>query len=247
VTHSPVISRRVARPIPGVPCSARLTLRGEVSGEGDFHIYGRFEGEIDVSGRVLVAEAAQVDANINAAAIVIAGKVRGNLSATTRLDILPSGVLTGTLKAGSFSAAEAPPSRARSAGARRIGPHGRGGPAMLRSAGEPLRTDPRLPPDHAGGDLGRCSCPRHRIVWGGWPLENALRDPGAIALTQARALAAQSQLRAPLRYRQRAEKAPGLITEYPRLSSVGQAAYLLGAFASPMVSTRGPVELRGGT
>ena len=83
-----------------------MSLRGEISGEGDFHIYGRFEGEIDVTGRVLVAEAAQVDANINAAAIVIAGKVRGNLSATTHLDILPSGVLTGTLKAGSFSAAE---------------------------------------------------------------------------------------------------------------------------------------------
>lgn len=83
-----------------------LALRGEISGEGDFHIYGRFEGEIDVSGRVIVGEAAQVDANINAAAIVIAGKVRGNLSASTHLDILPSGVLTGTLKAGSFSAAE---------------------------------------------------------------------------------------------------------------------------------------------
>ena len=83
-----------------------LSLRGEISGEGDFHIYGRFEGEIDVSGRVIVGEAAQVDANINAAAIVIAGKVRGNLSATTHLDILPGGVLTGTLKAGSFSAAE---------------------------------------------------------------------------------------------------------------------------------------------
>ena len=83
-----------------------MALRGEISGEGDFHIYGRFEGEIDVSGQVIVAEAAQVDANINAAAIVIAGRVRGNLSATTRLDILPTGVLTGTLKAGSFSAAE---------------------------------------------------------------------------------------------------------------------------------------------
>jgi cytoskeletal protein CcmA (bactofilin family) len=83
-----------------------LALRGEISGEGDFHIYGRFEGEIDVTGRVVVSEAAQVDANINAASIVIAGKVRGNLSATTHLDILPSGVLTGTLKAGSFSAAE---------------------------------------------------------------------------------------------------------------------------------------------
>jgi len=83
-----------------------LQLRGEITGEGDFHIYGRFEGEIDVSGRVLVSEAAQVDANINAASITIAGKVRGNLSATTHLDILPTGVLTGTLKAGSFSAAE---------------------------------------------------------------------------------------------------------------------------------------------
>ena len=83
-----------------------LALRGDITGEGDFHIYGRFEGEIDVSGRVVVAEAAQVDANINAASIVIAGKVRGNLSAGTHLDILPTGVLTGTLKAGSFSAAE---------------------------------------------------------------------------------------------------------------------------------------------
>ena len=83
-----------------------LALRGEITGEGDFHIYGRFEGEIDVSGRVIVSEEAQVDANINAASIVIAGKVRGNLSASTHLDILPTGVLTGTLKAGSFSAAE---------------------------------------------------------------------------------------------------------------------------------------------
>ena len=83
-----------------------LSLRGEITGQGDFHVYGRFEGEIDVSGRVIVAEAAQVDANINAASIVIAGKVRGNLSAGTHLDILPTGVLTGTLKAGSFSAAE---------------------------------------------------------------------------------------------------------------------------------------------
>jgi len=83
-----------------------LALRGEITGEGDFHIYGRFEGEIDVSGDVVVAETAQVDANINAASIVIAGKVRGNLSAGTHLDILPTGVLTGTLKAGSFSAAE---------------------------------------------------------------------------------------------------------------------------------------------
>ena len=104
----PVVSSTQAGPTdPGrAVLGGGLSLRGEISGEGDFHIYGRFEGEIDVTGRVVVGEAAQVDANINAAAIVIAGKVRGNLSASTHLDILPSGVLTGTLKAGSFSAAE---------------------------------------------------------------------------------------------------------------------------------------------
>ena len=100
-------STATAPPDPGrAVLGSGLVLRGEIRGEGDFHIYGRFEGEIDVSGRVVVAESAQVDANINAASILIAGKVRGNLSATTHLDILPTGVLTGTLKAGSFSAAE---------------------------------------------------------------------------------------------------------------------------------------------
>lgn len=83
-----------------------LVIRGEVNGEGDFDILGRFEGEISVTGRVYVAEGAQVDANISAGSIVIGGTVRGNLSATARVEILQSGVLTGTLKTGSFSAAD---------------------------------------------------------------------------------------------------------------------------------------------
>ena len=90
----------------GARLGARLTFRGEVSGEGDFHIGGRFEGDITVTGRVVVADGAEVDANISALAIVIGGTVRGNLSASTRVEILPTGVLTGSLKTGSFSAAD---------------------------------------------------------------------------------------------------------------------------------------------
>jgi cytoskeletal protein CcmA (bactofilin family) len=90
----------------GASLGARLSFRGEVSGEGDFHIGGRFEGDITVSGRVVVAAGAEVDANISALAIVIGGVVRGNLSAATRVEILPTGVLTGSLKTGSFSAAD---------------------------------------------------------------------------------------------------------------------------------------------
>jgi cytoskeletal protein CcmA (bactofilin family) len=90
----------------GTALGSRLSFRGELTGEGDFHVLGKFDGEIDVAGRVYVAEGAQVDANINAAAIVIGGTVRGNLSASTRVEILPTGVLTGTLKTTSFAAAD---------------------------------------------------------------------------------------------------------------------------------------------
>jgi cytoskeletal protein CcmA (bactofilin family) len=98
-------AHRDARGEPG-GLGAGLSFRGEVSGEGDFHIAGHFEGGINVTGRVLVGEGADVDANINARAIVVGGTVRGNLSATTRVEILPTGVLTGTLRTGSFTAAD---------------------------------------------------------------------------------------------------------------------------------------------
>src|SRR5262245_53605583 len=90
----------------GAMIGSRLSFRGEVSGEGDFHIAGRFEGDISVTGRVVVSEGAEVDANISGAAIVVGGTVRGNLSAATRVEILPTGVLTGSLKTGSFAAAD---------------------------------------------------------------------------------------------------------------------------------------------
>ena len=90
----------------GALLGPRLSFRGEVSGEGDFHIAGKFEGDITVTGRVVVAEGAEVDANISALAIVIGGTVRGNLSASTRVEILPTGVLSGSLKTGSFTAAD---------------------------------------------------------------------------------------------------------------------------------------------
>ena len=87
------------------------------------------------------------------------------------------------------------------------------------------------------------------VAWGGWALwKTRYETQGSIALTQARALAAQSQAPgASAETRQRAEKAlQDTITDYPRLSSVGQAAYLLGSlrFASGQyASARSAFEL----
>lgn len=105
--ETPSTERRVEGPLAleGLVGSG-LVMKGEVSGEGDFQVLGRFEGEINLSGTVHVADGAEVDANISATTVVIGGAVRGNLSASTRVEILPTGALTGTLKSGSFTAAE---------------------------------------------------------------------------------------------------------------------------------------------
>jgi cytoskeletal protein CcmA (bactofilin family) len=83
-----------------------ITLKGELKGDGTLTVLGQFEGDIALAGSLHVGPEARVDANITATAIVVAGVVRGNLSADTRVDILPSGSLTGTVKSGSFAAAD---------------------------------------------------------------------------------------------------------------------------------------------
>ena len=70
------------------------------------------------------------------------------------------------------------------------------------------------------------------IGWGGWAAwKTRYEAQGGMALAQARTLVAQSQARgAPADTRERAEKAlQAVIADYPRLSSVAQAAYLLGS------------------
>ena len=85
---------------------AGLVIKGELRGEGPVTVLGQFEGDIVLDGAVHVGSDARVDANISARAIVVAGVVRGNLSADTVGEILPTGSLTGTVKSGSFSAAD---------------------------------------------------------------------------------------------------------------------------------------------
>ena len=91
---------------PGGSLGPGLSFKGEVSGEGDLAIAGSFEGEINVTGTVRVGEDAEVEANITAGMIVVAGVVRGNVSASTHVEMMASGTLTGTVKSGSLVAAE---------------------------------------------------------------------------------------------------------------------------------------------
>ena len=81
-----------------------LVIKGEVTGSESLYIDGRVEGSISLSGnRVTVGRNGVVAANISAREIVVLGKVRGNVSATDRVDIRAEGSLTGDVAAARIS------------------------------------------------------------------------------------------------------------------------------------------------
>jgi cytoskeletal protein CcmA (bactofilin family) len=91
----------------GVQGREKLSIKGEIVGEGDLELAGRFEGIVSVNGRGVRGGNGPRWTPISARSnIVVGGKVRGNLNATGRVEILPQGVLTGNLKSGSFAAAD---------------------------------------------------------------------------------------------------------------------------------------------
>src|SRR5258708_24557667 len=84
-----------------------LVIKGEVTGSESLYIDGRVEGSINLAGnRVTVGRNGVVAANINAREIVVLGKVRGNLTASDRVDIRSDGSLTGDVVAARISIAD---------------------------------------------------------------------------------------------------------------------------------------------
>jgi len=59
---------------------AHADVEGKLKGR-DAHILGRFKGEVEVSGRVVLGEGARVDAKVVADAAEVAGEFKGEIKA----------------------------------------------------------------------------------------------------------------------------------------------------------------------
>jgi len=76
--------------------SKGLVISGEITGTDSLLVDGKVDGSINLPGsRVTVGRNGAVTASISAREIVVQGKVRGNVTATDRVDIRAEGALTG--------------------------------------------------------------------------------------------------------------------------------------------------------
>src|SRR2546426_12797063 len=73
-------------------------FKGIMHFEGTIRIDGMVSGAIYSKGTVMLGEHAVIEGDISAGTIVSGGTINGNLTATERVQLLPSAVLNGDLK-----------------------------------------------------------------------------------------------------------------------------------------------------
>lgn len=78
------------------------SLSGRLQVRGSGHVMGTFSGRIDCDGELLIGPEAHVEADLKAAKVTIAGYVKGNVVAVTRLKIANTGRLEGDAKVGAL-------------------------------------------------------------------------------------------------------------------------------------------------
>lgn len=74
-------------------------VRGRVNGNGDLEIAGRVEGDVTVSGEVVVEASGLVAANVSARRIVVRGAVKGDLVAEEAVVLEAGARVVGDLRA----------------------------------------------------------------------------------------------------------------------------------------------------
>src|SRR5476651_368193 len=78
------------------------TLSGRLQLKGGGQLLGNFSGQVECDGDLLIGSEAHVEADIRTVRVTIAGFVRGNIVAASRLKITSTGRLEGDAKVGAL-------------------------------------------------------------------------------------------------------------------------------------------------
>jgi cytoskeletal protein CcmA (bactofilin family) len=75
-----------------------VRIKGEITGNEDLRLDGKIEGSISLGGfRLTVGSTAHIQADIVAREVVVAGEVKGNVTARDRIEIRREGSIVGDL------------------------------------------------------------------------------------------------------------------------------------------------------
>jgi cytoskeletal protein CcmA (bactofilin family) len=85
--------------------AAGLTIEGKIEGSGHVRIAGDFKGDVNVQGNLTIEAGAHVTGGVKADTVVVGGQLDGNIDASSRVELLQTGVFNGELKAGSLTVA----------------------------------------------------------------------------------------------------------------------------------------------
>ena len=107
---SPVRSAPVPRADTGLPrkeslIAADITIEGKIEGGGSVRIAGKFKGDASVQGDLTIEAGAKLTGGVRADKVTIAGELEGNVEEASHIELLPTGVVIGDLKAGSLTVA----------------------------------------------------------------------------------------------------------------------------------------------
>ncbi len=76
---------------------------GKLTFEGQVHIEGKFNGQINTRDTLIIGQSAKVTAEISAGTVVIHGQVEGNIKAAALIEIHATGRVKGNLESPALS------------------------------------------------------------------------------------------------------------------------------------------------
>ena len=104
-TRSAAAPSRADAPLKESVVAAGLTIEGKIEGAGHVRIAGVFKGDVNVQGNLTIEPGAHLTGGVKADTVVVGGQLDGNIDASSRVELLQTGVFNGELKAGSLTVA----------------------------------------------------------------------------------------------------------------------------------------------
>ncbi|SCM82276.1 Integral membrane protein CcmA involved in cell shape determination [uncultured Sporomusa sp.] len=87
----------------GTIIGSDTSFKGSITSQGTIRIDGQHEGDLTIAGDLVIGERGQLQSQIKARSILVAGMISGNIEATDKLELMPTAKVYGDIKVGTLT------------------------------------------------------------------------------------------------------------------------------------------------